>query len=74
MCKVSQYQIYINFNCLILVLPNNSSHFTLNRVKCEKQILPSVGFEPTSPRPSPFAASILPLNHKGFTVVEKHQG
>ena len=24
------------------------SHSTLNRVKCEKQILPSVGFEPTT--------------------------
>ena len=30
---------------LIFVLQNNSSHFTLNRVKCEKQILPSAGFE-----------------------------
>ena len=33
---------------MILVLQNNSSHSTLNRVKCEKQILPPVEFEPTT--------------------------
>ena len=32
----------------ILVLQHNSSHSTLIRVKCEKQILPSVGIEPTT--------------------------
>ena len=35
-----------NFNSFILVLQNNSSHSILNRVRCEKQILPPVGFEP----------------------------
>ena len=39
----------INFNNLILVFQNNSLHFTLNRLKCEKQILLSMGFEPTTP-------------------------
>ena len=33
------------FNSFILVLRNNSSHSTLNRVK---QILPLVGFEPAT--------------------------
>ena len=33
------------FNNLILIFQNNSSNFTLNRVKYEKQILPSVRFK-----------------------------
>ena len=37
----------MNFNNLILVFQNNASHLTLNKVKCEKQILSSVGFEPS---------------------------
>ena len=32
----------------MLVLQNNSSHYTLDRVKCDKQILLPVGFEPTT--------------------------
>ena len=29
----------------LLVLQHNSLHFILNKVKCEKQILPSLGFD-----------------------------
>ena len=48
--------------------------FHSNRVKCENQILPSVGFEPTHGFPA-FAASVLPLDHEGLTVEnEKHRG
>ena len=39
------YIIFIIFNSFILVLQNNSTLFTLNRVKCQKQILPPVGFK-----------------------------
>ena len=45
------FEVYFNFNTFsfILVLQNNFSHSTLlNRVNCEKQILPSMGFEPTT--------------------------
>ena len=40
-------ECFINFNSFtrILVLQNISSHSTLNRLKCDKQILPFVGFE-----------------------------
>ena len=31
---------FINFNSFILVLQNNSSHSTLNRVKCEEKNFP----------------------------------
>ena len=41
-------EMVINFNSFILGFFNNSSHSTLLRVKCEKQILPAVGFEPTT--------------------------
>lgn len=34
---------FINLNSFILVLQKNSLHFTLNRVKWYKQILPSMG-------------------------------
>ena len=43
--------VLFNFNTFsfILVLQNNFSHSTLeNRENCEKQIFPSVGFEPTT--------------------------
>ena len=45
-----EFNVVIFVTQLILnyFFQNNSSHFTLNRVKCEKQILPSVGFEPTT--------------------------
>ena len=36
------------YNNFILVLQNNLTHSTLNRLKWEKQILPSVGFESTT--------------------------
>ena len=49
-----------NFNNLILVFKNNFSHSTLNRVKCEKQIITSVRFEVTTPA---FAASVISLDH-----------
>ena len=42
--RVNEIQEFISFNKLNLILVfvrNNSSHFTLNIVKCEKQILPS---------------------------------
>ena len=55
-----------------MFLQNNFSHSTLKRVKCEKQILPSVGFE--NPRPPTFAARVLPLDHEGFTVKNQHRG
>ena len=56
----------INFNKLILVLPNNSSHSTLNRVKCNKQILLSGEFERTTPV---IATSVLPLEE-----IDQHRG
>ena len=39
------YYTVLSFNNSVLVLLNTYLHFTLYRVKCEKQILPSVGFK-----------------------------
>ena len=48
MSKFSKLFIFLYLFISFLVSQNNSSHSTLNRVKCEKQILPLVGFEPTT--------------------------
>ena len=62
---------YIYTCTFILVLLSNSLHSTLKRVKYEKQILPSVGFEPTTPA---FVTSVLLLDHKGPTIeIEQHR-
>ena len=59
-------------NNLILVFKNNSSHSTLNRVKCENIFCHRWD---SNPRPPAFAASVFPLHYKGFTVeIEQHRG
>ena len=55
-----------------LVLQNNSSHSTLNSVKCEKQICHRWDSNPRYPA---FQASVLLLDHKGFMIeFEQHRG
>ena len=39
---------FIIYYSFILILQNNSSHWTINKVKCEKRILPSMGLKPTT--------------------------
>ena len=72
MASFQRKLIFKCFNNFIFVLQNNSSHSTLHRVKCEQQILPSMGFKPTTPV---FATSVLPLDRKGPTIeIEQHRG
>ena len=48
-----------------------SSHFTLNRVKCEKQILPPVGFELTI---SCICGQRLPARPQGIHGINRTTG